>query len=165
MLLEDFFYGLALLLTIFIIIDIVGTGTVKVPDIIAALSAILLIVLALYSPSSSSKKSFENPVRDTTEIAGNWEGTLIGDTSDFSSELTISIQTGCSTGNICGTFSIPKTSCSGNLKLEKISYMTFYFLEDSCGHGSAQITLFSNGKLSWTYQDGSTKSHATLSRK
>ena len=165
MLVRDFLYGISLLLIIYIIVSITSTGKVKLSDAIAALGLVVSIIFALFNPPSSPKETVENPIGDTTVIAGNWEGTIIGDTSDFSAELKISIKTGCSIGNICGTFSVPQTSCSGNLKLVEISYKTFYFLEDSCEHGSEQITLFSNGKLSWVYQDESSKSHATLSKK
>ena len=165
MLVRDFLYGISLLLIIYIIVNVTSSGKVTLADAIAALGLVISIILALFNPPSSPKEAVENPIRDTTVIAGNWEGTIIGDTSDFSAELKISIQAGCSIGNICGTFSVPQTSCSGNLKLVEISYKTFYFLEDSCEHGSEQITLFSNGKLSWIYQDGSSKSHATLSKK
>ena len=161
----EFFYGVALLLIIYVTADIISTRKVTLSDAIAALGVIVSIVLALTIPPASSKESIENPIRDPTIIAGNWEGTIKGDTSDFSAELEISIQPGCSIGKICGTEKIAQTSCLGNLILAEIIYKTFYFLEESCGHGSAQITLFSNGTLSWTYQAGNAKSHATLSKK
>jgi hypothetical protein len=165
MLIGELFYGIALLLVIYVIIDITSTGKVALPDVIAGLGVVVLIILALSIPSSSPRESVDNPMGDTTAIAGDWEGTIIGDTSDFSAELQISISTGCSIGEVCGTEKIPQMSCSSDLILVEISYGAFYFLEDSCGRGSAQITLFSNGSLSWIYQDGSTKSHATLNKK
>lgn len=159
MLLGYLLYGIAFLLAIYIIVNIIRTGKFTVSDAIAFLGIVVSIIFALNVSPNSPQSS------DTTLIAGTWTGTITGDTEDFSAGLEISVQASCTVGNVCGTFSVPEISCSGNLILVEITNKTFYFLEDSCGRGSEQITLLSNGTLSWVFQGEGVRSHATLSRK
>lgn len=143
--------------------DIIGTAevsqrgnsvTIPLPDFhddIAFKMMSLLYVTASDSPSSAA------PSTDT--IAGNWTGTLISDTSGFSTQLDLSIQPGCQVGNLCGTVSTPQLPCSGTLLLTAVQSDTFIFTEQNmtgapfCVSGGQEfLTLQADGTLSYRYK-------------
>ena len=80
---------------------------------------------------------------NTDSIAGNWAGTSNSENGDFSTQIDLSIQAGCTIGNVCGTYSAPQLPCSGSLFLTAIDGDTYEFVEhfsdgadlcDSGGH-------------------------------
>ncbi len=99
------------------------------------------------------------PANATTDrIAGTWNGTITNTARTFSTLVKLSIQQGCMPGNVCGTYSAPQVSCSGDLLLQAVSAQTYFFLEQnafgssSCKSGGyEQLQLLSDGTLSYGY--------------
>jgi len=63
----------------------------------------------------------------TDSIAQNWSG-ITGNWT-YSTPINISIQPGCKTGAVCGTFSTPGAQCTGSLFLKEIQADLFVFVE------------------------------------
>ena len=99
------------------------------------------------------------PVNNTTDsIAGAWNGTITNTAGTFSTPVKLSIRPGCMPWNVCGTFSAPQISCSGDLYLKAISLQTYTFLEQnatdssSCQSGGyEQLQLLADGTLFYAY--------------
>ncbi len=99
------------------------------------------------------------PLANADSIAGNWAGTSIGiNDLSFSTKIEITIEPGCTVGNICGSVSAPQLPCSGDIMLESIIGNTFSFIEQNMG-GSAScvsggveyIRMLPDDTLSWAY--------------
>jgi len=95
---------------------------------------------------------------DTGIIAGTWNGTITNTARTFSTPVKLSIQPGCAPWNVCGTFSAPQISCSGDLYLQAISAQTYFFLEQNASGSSScqsggyeQLQLQADGTLSYMY--------------
>ena len=109
--------------------------------------------------STSTHASTSAPAIVTTDtISGTWSGTISNTTKTFSTPVKLSIQAGCRTGTVCGTFSAPQISCSGDLYLQAISAQTFFFLEQNASGSSScqsggyeQLQLLADGTLSSSY--------------
>lgn len=166
-------YGVAGMLTIFIIFNIAKSQKFTTGDAIAVLGILVSIILALNLPSRPQIEPGDDPImeaaEDTTLIAGNWAGVLISDTESFSAELEISIRSGCSVGGNCGTFTVQEIGCSGYITLVGINDKDFTFREqevdDTCGGGLVTITFLAQNALSWTFERDGVRSHASLGRK
>ncbi len=97
---------------------------------------------------------------NTDSIAGNWVGTIIGESDpSFSTPIDLFIQAGCTAGSVCGTVSVPQLPCSGNIALTAINGDTFVFIEQNmggasfCGSGGFEyVRLRSDGNLSWSFR-------------
>ena len=86
-------------------------------------------------------------------------GMIISDTGDFSTQILLSIQPGCSIGSICGTVSTPQLPCSGTLLLAAIHGDVFTFTEHDmtgaafCVSGGQEfLQLQAGGNLSYRYE-------------
>jgi hypothetical protein len=95
---------------------------------------------------------------NTNAIAGNWSGTISNAAGTFSTLVELSIQPDCEVGKICGKFSAPKLSCSGELFLQETKDNTFVFIEQnikgssSCtANGYEYLQLRGDGTLSYEY--------------
>jgi hypothetical protein len=71
------------------------------------------------------------PVTTSDSIAGKWAGTISNAAGTFSTLVKLEIQSGCQPGIVCGKFSAPKLSCSGELFLERIDGEVFVFVEQN----------------------------------
>jgi len=99
------------------------------------------------------------PINSTTDsIAGAWNGSITNTAKTFSTTVKLSIQPGCTPGNICGTYSAPQISCSGELLLQAVSAQTYTFREQNATGSSAcqaggyeQLELLTDGTLSYAY--------------
>ena len=90
--------------------------------------------------------------QNTDQLAGNWTGTIKGITGDFSTDLTIRIESGCSTGNVCGKYLVPEFACEGDLFLTRIDDDVYFFEEQvtvgDCESGNIQhLSITSSGNL------------------
>lgn len=92
-------------------------------------------------------------------IAGEWTGTITSDTSGFSTPIILSIKTGCTMGNVCGTVSVPKIPCSGNLFFKEMQGDVLIFIEqnmqgssDCVSGGTESLQLEPEGSLSLKYK-------------
>jgi hypothetical protein len=82
------------------------------------------------------------PVITSTDlIAGKWTGTIVGENSNFSARIDLSIQPACQVGGVCGAVSA--TPCTGDLALQEIDGDTFVFVEQNM---TGAATCFSGGK-------------------
>jgi hypothetical protein len=99
------------------------------------------------------------PAKNNTDnIAGTWNGTITNTARTFSTPVKLSIQPDCTPGSVCGKFSAPQVSCSGDLYFQAISAQTYVFLEQntsgssSCKSGGyEQLQLQADGTLSYMY--------------
>jgi hypothetical protein len=94
----------------------------------------------------------------TNPIAGTWSGTISSLDGTFSTPVKLFIQAGCQAGKICGTFSAPQLSCTGNLFLQAVDGRNFLFQEQnvsgaaSClSGGFEQLQFMADGTLSYAY--------------
>lgn len=94
----------------------------------------------------------------TDPIAGKWNGTISNASGTFSTLLELEIQTTCEAGRICGKFSAPQISCSGDLFLNEIAGETFVMIEQnvtgaaSCASGGYEyLQLQPDGSLNYMF--------------
>jgi hypothetical protein len=97
------------------------------------------------------------PITSDT-IAGKWNGTISSAAVTFSTQVKLEIQPGCEPGKVCGKFSAPKLSCSGELFLQEISGETFVFIEQnvtgaiSCASGGYEyLQLLPDDTLAYKF--------------
>ncbi len=101
-------------------------------------------------------------------IAGQWVGTIYGvPDASFSTKLILDLKTGCSLGEVCGTYLTPDLTCAGNLKLSAIVGNTLILDEQTTGGGSScysfgayraeYLRLLADGTLSYAFWSKSTQ--------
>ncbi len=103
--------------------------------------------------------SSQAPANSSTDsIGGEWNGIVTNSAGTFSTPVQLSIKPGCTPWNVCGTYSAPQISCSGELMLQAISLQTYTFLEQNASGSSScqsggyeQLELLSDGTLSYAY--------------
>jgi hypothetical protein len=105
----------------------------------------------------------------TDLIAGKWTGMLSSDTGGFSTPIALTIKSGCKLGTVCGTVSVPKVPCTGNLFFKEIQGDVLVFVEQNmkgasaCSSGGFEsLQLQANGTLSLKFTSTSAQG-ATLS--
>jgi hypothetical protein len=96
---------------------------------------------------------------NTDSIAGQWAGSIYGETTDFGAALYLSFQPGCAVGSTCG-----KTTtqwCSLDLVLTRIDGDTLVFTEQNASGmttcpvgGTDYIRLQRDGTLLFRYEPG-----------
>jgi len=108
-------------------------------------------------------------ISSTDLIAGKWTGTISGDTGGFSTPIILSIKPSCKAGTVCGTVSVPKIPCSGNLFLKEIQGDVLVFIEQNmkgssaCSSGGFEyLQLQADGTLSFKFKFTATSQEATL---
>ena len=128
--------------------------TVSLPDFH---DDIAFKMVSLSNPSTTTVPP--SAAGSTDAIAGDWMGMIISDTGDFSTQILLSIQPGCSIGSICGTISTPQLPCSGTLLLAAIHGDVFTFTEQDmtgaafCVSGGQEfLQLQAGGNLSYRYE-------------
>jgi hypothetical protein len=133
----------------------------------------------IYETISLGKNAASLPaLANADPVAGEWTGNAHGiDDPNFSTQVDISIQTGCMVGNTCGTYSAAQSSCSGDMILAAINGNTFTFIEkntagssDCTTGGYEYVRMNPDGTLAWSFfysslAGESTASSATLQRK
>lgn len=94
----------------------------------------------------------------TDPISGIWSGTISNAAGTFSTPVELDIQPACEAGNICGTFSAPQVSCSGELFFQEKVDGTFVMIEQNvtgaaaCASGGYEyLQLQPDGKLSYKF--------------
>jgi hypothetical protein len=123
-----------------------GMGTGTVPTLASAAGTETAPALTLASTSL------------TDPIAGTWNGTISNLAGTFSTPVKLSIQGGCRSGQVCGTFSAPQLRCTGDLLLQTINGGTFLFQEQNVSGGASclsggfeQLQLMADGTISYEY--------------
>jgi hypothetical protein len=94
----------------------------------------------------------------TNPIAGTWSGSISNLAGTFSTLLKLSVPSGCTPGQVCGSFSAPQLPCSGDLFLQTINGNIYLFQEQNAtGAGSClsggyeQLQLLADETLSYGY--------------
>lgn len=83
-------------------------------------------------------------------IAGRWQGNARA--SNFTFDITVTIDPSCEIGDVCGPFDIPSMPCSGNIILDDVRKDTYSFkttdIQGVCGKAySDTLTLLPDGTL------------------
>jgi hypothetical protein len=137
-----------------------------------ALTSLLFTMIVLSACATATPTALLTPPVES--IVGNWTGTMINTaTGERLTQLDISIQSGCTIGKICGSYSIPQAPCGGNFIYTGTNGQAFRYTQQLtigdikfCGTDSLnEITLLKDGTLSQTWTDGVNKTHAILTRK
>jgi hypothetical protein len=138
----------------------------KVKIIVAIIGLIGMLGAALINVNFYNWNKSTNPnkqqdmeeISTTESIAGSWTGTIKGIEIDFSAEILLYINKGCTINEVCGTYSVPSIPCSGNLILNQIDNNTFVFEEQKTGGvescsltGIEYLKLLPDQTLSWEY--------------
>lgn len=108
-------------------------------------------------------------------LEGLWTGVVDSERDDFSSEVTLSIQSSCKLGSVCGTISVAEITCSGQIKFVGIQGEIFEFSQinmvgsEYCApDGQIYLELLSDNLLSYSFHYDSPEvvydSKGTLSR-
>ena len=90
-------------------------------------------------------------------LAGNWKGAVENEGSSFDYEMRF--KQVCELNSVCGSFSIPSISCSGEVAIKKISGKKYFFavsnLSDGCGGTATEeyVEILSPNALRF-YSDG-----------
>jgi hypothetical protein len=81
-------------------------------------------------------------------VVGNWTGTIRSESEDFSTQVDLSIQIGCTIGSVCGTVSGPNLPCSGKIVLREVQGETFVFVEQDITEATILHYLLGEGNRS-----------------
>lgn len=107
--------------------------------------------------------------QDFSSFAGEWSGTMVNDSDGSETPVSITVEPTCSTGQICGSFTIPNLSCSGNLKYMQVTAgwyeFTAFTLVGDCGNWVEYLSPQTGGDLLNVRQiTDSSESHGSLQR-
>ena len=77
---------------------------------------------------------------NTDSIAGEWTGTITNNKNGTSRLINVSVKISCGFGAVCGSFSLPNSSCKGDLYLNDYNTGKFVFAEQNITGPSSCLT-------------------------
>jgi|APSaa5957512622_1039677.scaffolds.fasta_scaffold108325_1 hypothetical protein len=129
-----------------IVLLFVGIGLYVVPFVVGP------------TPTSNEPPISDGGETSAEDLEGEWVGTLVSETSDFTSEMTISLGS-CKLDSVCGTIFVPDNPpCAGDLQLINIQGNIFEFTQlnmevsEYCvDGGQTYLQLLANNSLSYAF--------------
>lgn len=137
------------------------TGTAAVITALGGLITVLAANGILKFPGST--QATLTPT-STASLVGNWSGKVAAVDGSFDAMLNLSFAN-CNVHEVCGSFTVQETACSGTLTLEKVDGNVSIFKEkrtsgdnNTCGIGYEQIQQISATSISYGFSTtGNTK--------